>query len=285
MRKRLAIALAAGWAVACGAPRPRPPSGAVVLTVKGRVENGPFTFGREDLARLPRRKVRAFDPRTGRAVEFEGVSLAPLLFDEMALARGADTAAIRGAGGYLAAIPLSNLRQLRPVLADRAGGQRLAELRLVWPNLDWPGLESDPRVRFWWVDGVADVDVLDWDKSFGRALRLPAGAADAARLGSDEVVTWCFSCHRVHGVGGERGRDLTRAAEGASGAQPARRIAAHAAAESRALGAAPPPRGAPARIAAFLAAVQSAGPLPAAPEGKDAEPDEGEPDEPPHRGW
>ncbi|HZZ84528.1 MAG TPA: hypothetical protein VFE30_08320 [Anaeromyxobacteraceae bacterium] len=283
MRKPVATILAAACALACGAPRPRPPSGPAALTVKGRVENGPFVFGREDLARLPRRAFRAQDPRAGRAVAFEGISLAPLLADEMALGRGVDTAAIRGADGYLAAVPLSAIRQLRPVLADRADGQPLRALRLVWPNLDWPGLETDPRTRFWWVEGVVDVDVLVWERSFGRALRLPAGASDAARLGADGFVTWCFSCHRLRGVGGERGAELTKAARALGAGRTEERARRHGGAEAARLGSPPPPEGVPAQIAAFLAAVEAAGPLPA----QDEKADERREEEllPPPRPW
>ncbi|BDG07665.1 hypothetical protein [Anaeromyxobacter paludicola] len=276
MRKpsALAAALAAGALLACGAPRPRPPSGAPALTVKGRVENGPFVFGTSDLGRLPRRAFRAQDPRTGRAVEVEGVSLAAVLRDEVALERGADTAAVRARDGYLAAIPLSVVRQLQPVLADRADGKPLPALRLAWPNLDWPGLETDPRIRFWWVEGAVEVDVLAWDRSFGRALRLPPGTGDAARLGADDFAGQCLGCHRVRGVGGERGPELTRVAERLrAGLEP--RIKAHGLAEAHRLGAAPPAEGAPARIAAFLVAIDAAGPLPRQEERREEEPPAG----------
>ncbi|HEX7624612.1 MAG TPA: c-type cytochrome, partial [Anaeromyxobacteraceae bacterium] len=45
----------------------------------------------------------------------------------------------------------------------------------------------------------------------GKALRVPPGASDVARLGADVLGTSCMGCHRVRGAGGTRGPELTAA--------------------------------------------------------------------------
>jgi mono/diheme cytochrome c family protein len=216
MRKRVLLALAL---VACSAPRPRPPRGDPALTVEGRIENGPFVFGLEDLADLPRRTFSAAAPfRRGPAsASFEGVTLPALLEATMEVMRDADTAVFHGDAGTVAVVPMPVLRQLQPVLADRVDGAGVQAwragarpLQLAWPNLDNPGVDSDPRMRWWWVTGVHKVALQSWRTTFGRALRVPPGAPDEARLGADLLSSQCVGCHRVRGAGGTRGPALTR---------------------------------------------------------------------------
>jgi hypothetical protein len=202
---------------ACSAPRP-PTGGAgeVVLSVDGKIAGGPARFGASDLASLPRRSVRARDPRGGAEASYEGISLARLLGEELEIRRGADVAIVRGKGGYEVAIPIAVLRQHRPVLADRIGGVAVAQARpgaeplvLAWPTVESPGLQYDPRARWWWVDGVSNVEVATWLQGYGRALRVPPGAADDARAGAEAFQTSCMQCHRLRGAGGARGPELT----------------------------------------------------------------------------
>jgi mono/diheme cytochrome c family protein len=216
MRKRVLLALAL---VACSAPRPRPPRGDPALTVEGRVENGPFVFGLEDLASLPRRAFSAAAPFPDGAASarFEGVTFPALLNATLEVMRDGDTAVFHGEGGMLAVVPVPVLRQLEPVLADRVDGGAVRAwrpgarpLQLAWPNLDNPGVDSDPRMRWWWVTGVHTVALQSWRMTFGKALRVPPGAPDEARLGADLVSSQCVGCHRVRGTGGTRGPALTR---------------------------------------------------------------------------
>ena len=48
-------------------------------------------------------------------------------------------------------IPLTVIRQLKPVLADRADGTRLATKILAWPTEHQQGLATDPRAATWWA--------------------------------------------------------------------------------------------------------------------------------------
>src|SRR5207249_2240333 len=114
--------------LACSsAPKPTAAHGEVVLSVRGKVVHGPFVYGRDDLPGLRRRSFRARPPAGGPVATFEGVNVAALLAERMEVARDADTAIVRSRDGYAVAVPLVSLRQLRPVLADRADGQPLAD--------------------------------------------------------------------------------------------------------------------------------------------------------------
>ncbi|GEJ57479.1 c-type cytochrome [Anaeromyxobacter diazotrophicus] len=211
MRTRLALAVAL---LACSGGRPFVTRGEPVVTFEGKVEKGPAVLGTTDLESLARRAFEAVPPG-GERVRFEGLALAPLLGDTLEVERGADTVVFRGEGGRAAAVPLVSVRQLKPVLADQAGDapigawrREAAPLQLAWPNLDAPGIDSDPRLRWWWLGGVRRVELVSWLATYGKALRVPPGASDAARLGADVLATSCLGCHRLHGAGGTRGPAL-----------------------------------------------------------------------------
>ncbi len=258
--------------IACSAaPRPGPVHGEVVLSVEGKVEHGPFRFGQPDLVSLPKRTFRARPP-AGPPAAFEGVSLATLLTERMELAEGADTIIFRSRDGYVAGVPLVLIKQFKPVLADQADGKPLAEwarsaavqarpFLVVWPNLEWPGFDSDPRARSWWASDVARVEVARWEQTYGRALRVPPGAGDDARLGAEAYSFHCIACHGIRGAGGEKRPDLTEVMKGREPGQLIERYRAHAFAMGLP---ANPPRGDEAlrQIAYFLRTIQLAGPMP-----------------------
>jgi hypothetical protein len=230
MRTRLLLAAAL---LACSSARPYVTRGAPVVTFEGKVEAGPAVLGVVDLEALPRRAFEAVPPG-GVRVRFEGLSLAPLLGDTLELGREADTAVFHGEGGRAAAVPLVTIKQLKPVLADKVAGASIAgwrreaaPLQLAWPNLDAPGIDSDPRLRWWWVGGVRRVELVSWVATYGKALRVPPGASDAARLGAEVLATSCLGCHRLRGVGGTRGPVLTSALVAGEARAVARRLRAH----------------------------------------------------------
>jgi hypothetical protein len=287
--RTLSLAVAAGVAGCSVAPRPGPVHGEVVLSIGGRVENGPFRFGHEDLLALPRRSLRGRPPAAPPAT-FEGLSLAVLLTERMQVAEGADTAVVRSRDGYAVGVPLVLVRQFKPVLADRADGRPLPDwersagrearpLLLAWPNLEWPGFDSDPRVRGWWPSDVDSIEVVRWEQTYGKALRVPAGAGDDARLGAEAYSFHCIMCHRMRGFGGQKGPELTRVATGKDWASLVKRFRVHAFATGLP---ASPPRGDEAlrRIGSFLRAVTLAGPAPDEEQPKgDEELDSGTPDD------
>ncbi len=273
--RTLSFAVLATLALIAGcrsAPRPAAPRGEPVFRLEGRVENGPFLFGAADLAALPRLSFRAREPVTGRTATFEGPSVAAMVTTVAEPKRDADTLTVHGENGYAVAVPLIAVKQLKPVLAERADGRPIAEwLReggtptaaplLAWPNVDAPGLDTDPRARSWWVAGVTAATVDSWDRTYGRALRVPPGADDDARLGAGAITVDCLTCHRVRGVGGTRGPDLTDALHGKTEQTFVSQIRAHARAVDgpRALeGGDESLR----RIASFLEAIETAGPPP-----------------------
>jgi hypothetical protein len=264
----------------------------MVLTVRGKVEHGPFLFGTGDLPGLPRRSFQARHPATGRTVLFEGLSLAEILSSKLAMQERADTLVLRSRDGSAVPVPLVLVKQWKPILADRADGRPLAEwaleagarvgpLLLAWPNVDNPGLATDPRAPAFWAGAVDAVEVVVWRQTWGRALRVPPGAPDAARLGADAILYRCMTCHRLRGVGGERAPELTRVVGSAGPDAFATRMRAHLAkvrpvpapgeGEGEALGG----------IARFLAAVEVATPAKAEAGAKAGEPEEDlEPEEP-----
>lgn len=263
--------LALSVLAACRAsPRPRLPPGEVALAIEGRVEDGPLDLRPADLARFPRLAIQAREPSTGRLARFEGVAVAELLARAVVPKRGVDVVVVRSRNGRQAMVPRARLRDLAPVLADRADGMPIAEWArqagiemesplLAWPNLDQPGLDLDPRSPSWWAAGVVALVLEDWVRSYGRALRLPGEAGDEARRGAELTEVHCLPCHRVRGVGGARGPDLLKAVEG----WPAERVAGVLAGHARQAWLPPDPEGEAARrrIAAFLAAMAVAPPL------------------------
>jgi hypothetical protein len=279
MRTRLALAAAL---LACSGGKPYVTRGEPVVTFEGKVEKGPAILGLTDVEVLPRRKFEALPPGKARA-SFEGLALAPLLGDTLELAHDADTAVFRGEGGRAAVVPLVSIRQLRPVLADKVDGAAVAvwrpeaaPLQLAWPDLEAPGIETDPRVRWWWVGGVRKVELVNWLASYGKALRVPPGATDAARLGADVIATSCLSCHRLRGVGGTRGPELTAGLVRGDAGALASRLRLHL---QRASGVASAPELAPAsvgQVVAFLRAVE----LAPRPEDEAKEPENPEPPAP-----
>jgi mono/diheme cytochrome c family protein len=264
MRTRLVVVVAL---LACAAPRARTPSGEEVFSIAGRVEGGTSRFGLDDLPRLPRRSFDAVPPQTGARARFEGVALATVLAEVVEPARDADLAVVHGKGGLVVAVPLVSIRGLKPVLADRVDGAPAAGWRadaaplvLAWPNLDNPGLDTDPRLRWWWVPGVTKVELASWAATYGRALRVPPGATDEARLGAEVLSASCLGCHRVRNVGGTRGPALDASRLASDGPALAGRLREHL---RRTSGFETAPEVAPAQaanVAAFLRAVELAGP-------------------------
>lgn len=204
-----------GLLAACGGG-PRPPAGAQgpsALEVRGAIKEKSVALGKADLARLPRHRVRGVDPVTGRSATWEGVSVAALLAERVTPAKGADTLVVRASDRTAVPIPITLVRQWKPVLADRADGTPLAVAVLAWPTLEQRGLETDPRAGGWWARDVVALEIADWRRAFAGALAPPDGVTDAARRGSSRFGDRCIRCHRLRGAGGERGPDLTTVAE------------------------------------------------------------------------
>jgi mono/diheme cytochrome c family protein len=241
----------------------RPPAAGDLLVVEGKVEKGPLGFSPGDLAALPRRTLRGVDPAAGRAATFAGASLADLVADRLPLEPRVDTVVLHGRGGYRVAVAINAIRQSRPVLATEADGLPLdvwaggsGPLLVAWPDAEAPGLETDPRIHWWWVRGLARLELARWAEKFGRALRVPLGASDDARQGADLFASQCLHCHRVRGRGGEVGPEL--------GAAPLDRVRMEGAlpahlAKSGGPGTPPLPGAAARQVVAFLAAVQATG--------------------------
>lgn len=201
--------------LACAGPRPRPPKGEVVVTFEGKIEHGPYRFGKDDLPALPRRSFKAVPPSTTAQASFDGMLVSSVISDEMEISKGVDIAVFHGQDGYVAPVPIAAMRQLKPILADKVNGGAVADwnkaaapLQLAWPNVDEPGIDTDPRMRWWWVGGVRKVEMQSWVATYGRALRVPQGSSDDARLGAEAISVSCLACHKVRGVGGTRGPAL-----------------------------------------------------------------------------
>lgn len=213
MRKRTTIIFGA-VALACGslAPLPRNARGPLVLEVRGSIENGPFKLGKDDLAGAKRRTVRGTDPADGRTAAWEGVDLAALL-EHVELKRGVDTVVVHTEEKRAIAIPLTLVRQAKPVLAERADGQPIPERIIAWPSADQRGLASDPRIRLWWARTPILLELVSGFQTYGRSLSVAEGAPTGARVGAGLFESRCSACHVVRKVGGKNAPDLTRVAD------------------------------------------------------------------------
>lgn len=273
MRKGLAV-LTVLASAACRGPQHTAPHGELAFTVQGAVEGAPLKFGAGDLKSLPRRAFAARDPHLGREVKYEGVNVAALFDDKVEAKKGADTLVFHCRDGYDVAIPLIAVKRYKPVLADEADGKPLSALNygaplgplyLVWPNVDDPGLDTDPRVKpWWWAFQVEELEAVYWEKTYARALKPPPGSSDEARLGADLYGTECIQCHKLRGVGGRKGPELTDLLKTlpvdaflATVADPKKRDPKAAMPAFGWMG-----KGELQKIGAFLEAVAEAGPLP-----------------------
>jgi hypothetical protein len=200
---------------ACSSKPPRLPAsaqGTALIEVLGAVKGGPHALGSADLERLPRLTIKGAEPRTGRVTEWEGNSVAALVSDRVDLKKGADTAIVRTAARAAIPVPLTVIRQLKPVLADRADGVRIATGVVAWPTAEQAGLATDPRAVSWWARDLVALEIVDWQRTYGPALAPPEDARDDARRGAGVYAESCISCHRVRGAGGQRGPDLSTVA-------------------------------------------------------------------------
>jgi mono/diheme cytochrome c family protein len=213
MRKRFLLLVPL---LACSGLSTRRPADGDALVIDGKLEGGAMGLTLADLARLPQRKLQGADPRAGRTLSFAGVALQPLLTELLPLRRNPDLAIFYGRGGYRVAVPFNAIRQSLPILALSADGKPVGDalegagpLLLAWPDAEAPGLDSDPRHRWWWVRAVSRVEIASWQESYGRALRVPPGASDEARHGAELFASQCIHCHRLRGQGGTVGPDLS----------------------------------------------------------------------------
>ena len=62
-------------------------------------------------------------------------------------------------------------------------------------------------------------EIVEWQRAYAPALAIPDGATDDARRGATWYGDRCIRCHKMRGVGGDRGPDLTTVA-GRIGAVP-----------------------------------------------------------------
>jgi hypothetical protein len=264
MTKRWLVSVAAVGVVAvgaagCGGPQlPRAAHGEVLVTVEGKVKYGPFPLGRADLEALPRAGFRAVDPVTGREARYDGVSLGLVLGEKIEGIEGADTVVIHTASKEALPLPPVVLRQYKPILADRIDGQPVPP-QLAWPNLEQLGLQRDPRAVLWWARQVVRLELISWDRTWGRSLRPPPGASDAARLGGGQYALRCTPCHQLGKSGGARGPALDGAATrlGLTGFMAA--LKTHAAWQERVGTELSPGDQVAGQLHAFLAAVDTAG--------------------------
>jgi len=198
-------------AAACAGPGlPRTPRGEEVLRVLGAVKGGPFRLGPADLASLRQETVRGVEPGQGRPVRYEGLDLS-VLEERVELTEEADTVVLRTADHRSVAVPLSLIRELKPVLASRADGVSLKGSVVAWPNVEHHGLTTDPRAALFWAKEVVSVEFVAWDKVYGRALYLPEGAPPSAVAGAASFGWLCLPCHLLRGTGGTLGPPLVRA--------------------------------------------------------------------------
>ncbi len=239
-----------------GVPLPKTPQGALVISIGGAVKGGPFALGRADLEKLPRRRVQGVDPVSGREAQWEGASLAELVGKRLETQRGVDVVLVRTAARAAIAVPLWIVWQFRPVLADHADGAPLAAPVVAWPTLDQRGIGTDPRAVLWWAHDVVALDLVDWQRTFGTALATPDGAAEGARRGATLYGERCIACHRLRGVGGERGPELTAVASRLAAPSFAALLARHPG--WKGVGGDPPGEEGAAELWSFLGAVSEA---------------------------
>jgi hypothetical protein len=217
MRKPTAALLVVLAACSTGTRLPKKPQGASVLEIRGALTDGTFKLGKADLATMPRRQVRGADPQTGREAVYEGPVLTPLLTQRLSLKKGADTVVIHTEDRQAVPIPLTVIRVVKPVLADKVNGQPTDGFVVAWPTSELQGLSTDPRARTWWAHGVIALEIVNGFATYGRALAVPDGAPTGARLGAELFAPRCFACHKLRKVGGEKGPDLTRLADRMNG--------------------------------------------------------------------
>ena len=136
--------------------------------------------------RCPAARSAGVDPVTGREARWEGTPLALLVSDRVAPKKGADTVIVRTAEGTAVPIPLTVIRQRRPILADRADGvpigTRDRARGRTWSRRGSPTIRAR---RSWWARGSRALEIVYWQRApRDRARRARRRARRrAARLG------------------------------------------------------------------------------------------------------
>jgi hypothetical protein len=238
-----------GLACSSGTRLPRAPRGQEVLQVRGSLKGAPFRLGEADLASLKQEKVKGMAPGGAGEATYQGVDLAALL-DRLDLSGGADTMVVRTADDQAVPVPLPVVRELRPVLADRADGASLGARLVAWPNRAQHGLQSDPRASLWWARTVVALEFVSWARVYGRALSIPEGAPAGALAGEGVFGERCMACHRIRQAGGTNGPELARDGRSPSREKLAAILPAHPGWSSP--GAAPPRPEVVSQLAAYL---------------------------------
>jgi mono/diheme cytochrome c family protein len=252
----VAFAFALAAAACGGGPEmPRAPRGEQVLELRGAIEHAPIAVGTEDLAKVPRGTAHGRDPVTGREETWEGTSLAALTHYVRPRKNAViDTLVLRTRHGEAVPVPLTMVRQLKPVLVSAEG---VPGVLVAWPNLEQRGLAIDPRAPGWWARDVVALEFVPWPQAYGAALAPPFGSSATARVGAGVFAARCVACHTLRGAGGTVGPPLTLVGTSLDGRRFDAAIASHAF-ERRGL--VPPDEVQRGQLWAFLQAVARAPP-------------------------
>jgi hypothetical protein len=237
------------WGCSTGTRLPHTTHGQEVLEIRGSIKGAPFRLGEADVEALDSGKVRGLDPVTGREATYEGMDLSALL-DRLDLTGDADTVIVRTDDRQAVPVPLSLVRELRPVLAARADGAPLPARLVAWPNIAHHGLTTDPRAALWWARKVVALEYVSWATAIGRALRIPEGAPAGALVGAAIFGSRCLACHRIREAGGADGPELTQAGRAPTAEALAAKLPGHPGWTSQ--GTAPPRPEAISQLATFL---------------------------------
>ena len=131
-----------------------------LLTVTGRLKQGPVTFDREQLRQLGMETLRTTTPWTDGVQEFEGVLLARVL--DAAGAQGDRLHAV-ALNDYAVDIDVAEVRQYPVLLAMKQNGQELkvrdrGPLWIVYPRDEYGALRPESN-NFKWIWQLRAIDV------------------------------------------------------------------------------------------------------------------------------
>jgi mono/diheme cytochrome c family protein len=185
----------------------------LLLAVGARAEVTPLSVSRLKAAKLPLVTLTVNDPVYRDRRTYEGYWLHDVLRLEGVLERPADELSLRCEDGYAPALPWSEIRPGRGLLAIREKGRRgdwepirqgkktlkPAPFYLVWA-------EGDAKLP--WPYQLVAVEPVSFANKYGEIYPVDVSAGASVRRGFELYRQECMKCHSINLRGGELGPEL-----------------------------------------------------------------------------